>query len=204
MKPRAFRPRLTAMSAALVAVVALVAPPVAAAVDDGDQRAENAKAAQPGAAQAAYALPLPQAALPRDAYNAPHHDYPAVDLPVPLGTEAYAVTSGHAEVFTDDGCGNGVELTGDDGVLYTYCHFDSHAVPTGPVALGQLLGATGSTGNSTGPHLHFQVKTSGVLRCPQPMLLAIYDGQQPPPPTDLPTEGCFSLTASPEKPLGLH
>jgi murein DD-endopeptidase MepM/ murein hydrolase activator NlpD len=151
-------------------------------------------------AQAEYALPLPHDALPRDEYDDPHHDYPAIDLPVPTGTDAFAVTEGDAEVFTDSSCGNGVELTGTDGVLYTYCHFDSHAVESGHVAAGAKLGDTGTTGDSTGPHLHFQIKTDGTLRCPQNMLLALYDGQPPPPATELPTEGCSNFTAHPKSP----
>lgn len=149
---------------------------------------------------AEYALPLPHDALPRDEYDDPHHDYPAVDLPVPTGTDAYAISNGDAVVFTDSSCGNGVELTGEDGALYTYCHFDSHAVESGPVAVGTKLGATGTTGDSTGPHLHLQIKTDGTLRCPQNMLLAIYDGQPPPAPTDLPTEGCSNFSAHPKSP----
>lgn len=167
-----------------LALAALTVPVAAAASGDHDTTA-----------QASYALPLPHDALPRSEYDDPHHDYPAIDLPVGIGTDAYAVTSGQAVVFSDSGCGNGVELTGDDGALYTYCHFDSHAIGSGPVQSGQLLGATGNTGNSTGPHLHFQIKTNGTLRCPQNMLLAIYDGQAPPAPTDLPTSGCSTRHA---------
>jgi murein DD-endopeptidase MepM/ murein hydrolase activator NlpD len=168
-----------------VALAAITVPVATAATADEDTAAPRAT----------YALPIPQDALPRDEYDDPHHDYPAIDLPTPTGTDAYAVTSGQAVVFTDSGCGNGVELTGDDGALYTYCHFDSHAIGSGPVQPGQLLGATGNTGNSTGPHLHFQIKTDGTLRCPQNMLLAIFDGQAPPAPTDLPTSGCSNLAA---------
>jgi murein DD-endopeptidase MepM/ murein hydrolase activator NlpD len=195
-------------AAALVATFAIVAQPVAAAVRGAADPAATDRTAAPreghSTAVAAYALPLPQTALPRSEYDDPHHDYPAIDLPVPTGTQAYAITAGQAEVFTDSGCGNGVELTGDDGALYTYCHFDRHSVGSGRVGTGQLLGLTGSTGNSTGPHLHFQIKTSGTLRCPQPMLLAIFDGLAPPAPTSLPTSGCSFATANPQAPLGLH
>lgn len=181
-------PLLLAAGLALVAAAIAVPTAIAAPADEP-------------APQAEYALPLPQDALPRDEYDDPHHDYPAIDLPVPTGTDAYAITAGDAVVFTDSGCGNGVELTGEDGALYTYCHFDSHAVESGPVAPGDLLGATGDTGNSTGPHLHLQIKTDGTLRCPQNMLLAIFDGEAPPAPTDLPTSGCSNFSANPQAPL---
>ena len=172
----------------VIALAGLTIPVAAAATGDD------------AGVRATYALPLPGDALPRDEYDDPHHDYPAIDLPVPTGTEAYAVSSGQAVVFTDSGCGNGVELTADDGALYTYCHFDSHAIQSGPVQAGQLLGATGNTGNSTGPHLHFQIKTDGTLRCPQNLLLAIFDGAQPPLPTDLPTDGCSTLRETKDNP----
>ncbi len=179
-----------------IASAVLTVPVAAAATGEHDAAAGHE------ATQASYALPLPHDALPRDEYDDPHHDYPSIDLPVPTGTDAYAVTSGQAVVFTDSGCGNGVELSADDGALYTYCHFDSHAISSGPVQPGQLLGATGNTGNSTGPHRHFQIKTDGaaVLRCPQNMLLAIYDGLAPPLPTDLPTSGCSTLRSTADNP----
>lgn len=151
-----------------------------------------------------YALPLPQDALPRSEYDDPHHNYPAIDLPVPEGTEAYAVTSGDAVVFTDSSCGNGVQLAGSDGATYVYCHFSQHSIGDGPVEPGQLIGLTGTTGNSTGPHLHFQIRTSDdALRCPQEMLLAIYDGAAPPAPTDLPTSGCSYTSGRAAIPLDL-
>jgi murein DD-endopeptidase MepM/ murein hydrolase activator NlpD len=204
-------PKAAVVTAALLAAVALLSQPVTAAVNGSDSTDSRStgdrKAAAGDRAALAYNLPLPQSALPRSEYDDPHHDYPAIDLPVPTGTQALAVTDGQAVVFTDSGCGNGVELTGSDGALYTYCHFDQHSIGSGPVGAGQQLGLTGSTGNSTGPHLHFQIKTSGTLRCPQPLLVAIYDGQAPPPPTSLPTTGCISFAArsgEPAEPLGLH
>jgi murein DD-endopeptidase MepM/ murein hydrolase activator NlpD len=139
-----------------------------------------------------WALPLPKSALPRSEYDDPHHDYPAIDLPVWTGTPAYAIRAGTITIINDSSCGRGINLNGTDGAVYTYCHFDSWTVSNGAsVVAGQQIGVTGNTGNSTGPHLHFGVRTSGVLRCPQNMLLAIYDGVTPPPATSLPTSGCY-------------
>jgi murein DD-endopeptidase MepM/ murein hydrolase activator NlpD len=58
------------------------------------------------------------------------------------------------------------------------------------VSTGQLLGYSGNTGNSTSPHLHVELKYGGVNRCPQRLLLAIYDGMVVPHPSTLPTSGC--------------
>lgn len=99
----------------------------------------------------AFSLPLPRTALPRGEYDDPHHDYPAIDLPVPTGTPAYAVRSGTVVRISDSSCGTGINLTGADGAVYTYCHFSAWSVANGvTVTTGQRIGTTGNTGNSTG------------------------------------------------------
>lgn len=55
--------------------------------------------------------------------------------------------------------GNYVLVAGDDGYVVYYCHMESRAVEAGQrVAAGQILGVEGSTGRSTAPHLHFEVR----------------------------------------------
>jgi murein DD-endopeptidase MepM/ murein hydrolase activator NlpD len=91
----------------------------------------------------------------------------------------------------DSSCGLGINLTGTDGAVYTYCHFSAWSVASGAtVTAGQRIGSTGNTGNSTGPHLHFGIRTGSTRRCPQNWLLAVYDGVTPPAATSLPTSGC--------------
>lgn len=141
-----------------------------------------------------WSLAIPADAVPRSAYDEPHHDYPALDLPAAEGTPAYAVTAGTATAVSDDSCGIGAILE-SNGIRYSYCHFSSRAFEgTIEVASGDQLGLTGTTGNSTGPHLHFQIRTlsDDALRCPQTFLGAIYDGAEVPDPATLPTTGCFS------------
>ncbi|WP_370463256.1 peptidoglycan DD-metalloendopeptidase family protein [Micromonospora sp. WMMC415] len=153
----------------------------------------------------AFSLPVPKSALPRSEYDDPHHDYPAIDLPVGTGTPAYAVRAGTVTIIDDSSCGRGVNLTGVDGAVYTYCHFSSWSVGSGAsVSPGQQIGLTGNTGNSTGPHLHFGIRTGSTRRCPQAFLLAIYDGVTPPAATSLPTTGCYYATrgVTPQPPLG--
>ncbi|WP_234359563.1 MULTISPECIES: M23 family metallopeptidase [unclassified Plantactinospora] len=136
-------------------------------------------------------MPLPRTALPRSEYDDPHHDYPAIDLPVPTGTAAYAVRAGTVVRINDTSCGQGINLTGTDGAIYTYCHFSAWSVASGAtVTAGQRIGSTGNTGNSTGPHLHFGIRTGSTRRCPQNFLLALYDGVTPPAASSLPTSGC--------------
>lgn len=153
---------------------------------------------------ATFSLPLPRGSLPRSEYDDPHHDYPAIDLPVGTGTAAYAVRAGTVVRIDDSSCGRGINLTGTDGAVYTYCHFSAWSVASGAtVTAGQRIGSTGNTGNSTGPHLHFGIRTGSTRRCPQAFLLAVYDGTTPPSASSLPTTGCFytSLQAD-EAPLG--
>jgi murein DD-endopeptidase MepM/ murein hydrolase activator NlpD len=122
-------------------------------------------------------------------FTKPHHDYPAADIPVPTGTPIYSIV---ASTPTTGRCGVGVVVNGDDGAQYTYCHGlpGSQAITVGErVRAGQQVMLSASTGNSTGPHLHFGIRIGGQLRCPQPLLVAIAE-----PVTidvaNLPTSGC--------------
>ncbi|GGS63150.1 M23 family metallopeptidase [Streptomyces griseoviridis] len=137
-----------------------------------------------------YAYVLPRSAVPRSELDDPHHDYAAIDIQVPIGTPVYAVTRGTVG-HIDGGFGNGVTLTDAGGVTYIYGHLDSRAVGAGTtVTPGQYLGESGNTGQSTGPHLHFEIRVGGVKHCPQRLLLALYDNTTPPAPSSLPTTGC--------------
>jgi len=135
--------------------------------------------------------------LPRNAakssLSAPHHDYPALDISVASGTPFYAITGGKVtRVDQPSGCGLGYILQGNDGAQYTYCHASKYGAASGTtVTPGQQLGLTGNTGSSTGPHLHIQIRYSG-LRCPQSLVTAIYNSTPVPAIGSLPTGGCIS------------
>ncbi|WP_405725565.1 peptidoglycan DD-metalloendopeptidase family protein [Streptomyces sp. NBC_00028] len=54
--------------------------------------------------------------------------------------------------------GQWIGLSADNGHIYTYCHLSQRQVKAGQrVHAGQQLGKVGTTGNSTGPHLHFEM-----------------------------------------------
>jgi murein DD-endopeptidase MepM/ murein hydrolase activator NlpD len=115
------------------------------------------------------------------------------------------VRAGTVVRINDSSCGMGINLTGADGAIYTYCHFSAWSVADGAsVSAGQRIGSTGNTGNSTGPHLHFGIRTGSTRRCPQDFLLALYDGVTPPAAASLPTTGCFftGLVGGSTIPLG--
>lgn len=142
-----------------------------------------------------YALPLERRWYDEhpEWFTRTHHDYPAIDVPVPTGTPLYAITNGVViSTPTSGRCGIGVIINGDDGAQYTYCHGNpgTHAVTTGDrVTVGQYLMESASTGNSTGPHLHLAIKVDGTARCPQQLLVGIFEGAVP-APAALPTSGC--------------
>ena len=142
-----------------------------------------------------YALPLERRWYDEHPqwFTKPHHDYPAADIPVPVGTPLYAVTNGVVVGTPTSGkCGIGVLFNGDDGIQYVYCHGQpgTQRVRVGDrVNVGQLILDSASTGNSTGPHLHFGIRIGGINHCPQPFFVAIADGA-PVSPQSLPTSGC--------------
>jgi len=100
-----------------------------------------------------------------------HHDYPAADIAAPVGSPVYALHDGVVvKTFpTDSGrCGIGLVLRTTIGEEFLYCHLSSlePAIVRGrSVDAGELVGRVGSTGNSTGPHLHLGVVPS--TRYPQ-------------------------------------
>ncbi|MER5467639.1 transglycosylase family protein [Streptomyces sp. NPDC002685] len=84
-----------------------------------------------------------------------------VDFPVPTGTAVEAVAAGHVVSSGWGGSfGYQVVIRHADGRYTQYAHLSAISVKAGQsVVGGQRIGRSGSTGNSTGPHLHFEVRT---------------------------------------------
>ncbi|MBD0839766.1 MULTISPECIES: transglycosylase family protein [unclassified Streptomyces] len=84
-----------------------------------------------------------------------------VDFPVPTGTSVRSVTSGTVVSAGWEGSfGYQVVVRHSDGRYSQYAHLSAISVRSGQqVGAGQRIGRSGSTGNSTGPHLHFEVRT---------------------------------------------
>ncbi|GAA1930115.1 M23 family metallopeptidase [Streptomyces sodiiphilus] len=87
------------------------------------------------------------------------------DFAVPTGTPVRAV--GDATVVTTgcgDAFGNSIVLAHDNGYYSQYAHLSLLEVKAGQrVGAGQRIGLSGSTGNSTGPHLHFEIRLTPYL-----------------------------------------
>ncbi len=137
------------------------------------------------------ALPVPRSAVTASAWSRPHHDYPALDLPVPVGTTVAALAGGQSRWVTDGTCGVGLSIQVAPGVRYVYCHGSARTVADGAtVRAGQAVFRSGNTGHSTGPHLHVGVFVEGRSVCPQPLFAAVLSGRLPPAWQALPTNGC--------------
>jgi murein DD-endopeptidase MepM/ murein hydrolase activator NlpD len=109
------------------------------------------------------------------------HFHTGIDLAVPLGTPVFAAADGvvvQAGPMTDGsgglvGYGNYVIVEHADGLRTLYAHLMTWAVePKQTVKRGQLIGLVGSTGNSTGPHTHFEVRVDNTPVDPDQFLLA--------------------------------
>jgi murein DD-endopeptidase MepM/ murein hydrolase activator NlpD len=91
------------------------------------------------------------------------HFHGGLDLAAPAGTGVHAAWSGLARVV-ESASGYGLHVVVDHGggVETLYAHLEAVTVRDGAaVAAGQRLGLVGSTGMSTGPHLHFEVRRAG-------------------------------------------
>jgi hypothetical protein len=82
-----------------------------------------------------------------------------VDMAGPVGTPIYAASNGTIKYAAwAGGYGNYIELLSPENILTMYAHLIAFNCSVGQqVTVGQQIGEMGSTGNSTGPHLHFEV-----------------------------------------------
>ena len=92
-----------------------------------------------------------------------------LDIATSTGTPIVAAASGTVTFAGYKGSyGNLLVITHANGVQTYYGHCSKLSVSTGQtVSQGQVVGAVGSTGNSTGPHLHLEVRVNGVAYNPQ-------------------------------------
>jgi murein DD-endopeptidase MepM/ murein hydrolase activator NlpD len=109
---------------------------------------------------------------PWSAECASHHFHSGIDLAAPMDTPIYASTAGTVTMRRErGGYGLYILLTRDSQLSTLYGHLDWPLVQPGDVvAAGQAIALMGSTGNSTGPHLHFEVRIAGVPVDPLPLL----------------------------------
>lgn len=102
------------------------------------------------------------------------HDRNAIDISAGAGSDIVAALGGtvthkftcsqqhYGDFHNCNGFGTGLVIRGDDGRTYQYAHMSGSSIPDGVnigahVSTGQTIGTVGSTGNSSGPHLHFGI-----------------------------------------------
>ncbi|GAB7554793.1 peptidoglycan DD-metalloendopeptidase family protein [Novosphingobium sp. 11B] len=97
-----------------------------------------------------------------------------LDFPGPMGSPIYAAAKGRVTfVGQKSGYGNCIEVTHGNGLMTRYGHLSGFRTRVGQdVDAGALIGAMGSTGRSTGPHLHFEVRVNDHPVNPRPFLEA--------------------------------
>jgi murein DD-endopeptidase MepM/ murein hydrolase activator NlpD len=95
-----------------------------------------------------------------------------VDLTAPIGTAVFAALDGQVVMAgKHKQYGNFVVVEHGNGVVTLYAHHRLNLVREGDIVRrGQKIAEVGRTGNSTGPHLHFELKIDGLQRNPLPVL----------------------------------
>ncbi len=120
-----------------------------------------------------YTLAWPLRGVVSQGYHSGHQ---AIDIASYYGANVYASQDGRVKQarFSPGGwLGFTATIAGNDGVSTRYCHLSGLVVEPGQiVSRGQIIGQVGSTGNSTGPHVHFEVYQGGSVVNPLNLLTA--------------------------------
>jgi murein DD-endopeptidase MepM/ murein hydrolase activator NlpD len=168
------------LTLALAAALTLPTTPVAADVLE----AHSAPIAEsrPGLADARMAITVKKvvrAVKPvrnykfSSAFRGPHRrSHDGIDLSARRGTPVYAVKPGRVvSADWDGGYGRKVTVDHGGGLITVYAHLDSMSVKAGQrLRIGQRLGRVGTSGRTTGAHLHFEVHKQGQIIDPMKWL----------------------------------
>ena len=179
---RTARATVAALLGDAVPAAAAPAPSAASALDLGRAACDDPAPAQPATSTQAWVLPLPAGSFtPTSPFGWRVHPilhdwrlHTGQDLGADQGTPVYAVSAGRVvSAGPSGGYGNVVVLQHGGGVQSYYGHLSQIVVPPGAqVKAGQLVGRVGSTGLSTAPHLHLEIRQDGRPVDPVPFLRA--------------------------------
>ncbi|MCJ2183621.1 M23 family metallopeptidase [Novosphingobium sp. 1949] len=111
----------------------------------------------------------------RDPFTGGGAFHAGIDFPAPIGTPIFAAAQGRVTYAGPrSGYGNCVEIDHGNGLVTRYGHLSKWSVRVGEkVTTGERIAAMGSTGRSTGSHLHFEVRVNGQAVNPRPFLEAV-------------------------------
>ena len=117
---------------------------------------------------------MSQFGLRTDPFEKRRKNHEGIDLAAPIGTPIYATADGQVTTATygyNGGYGNIVKIDHGGRVETRYGHLSSIGVGPGQrVTRGQIIGRMGSTGRSTGSHLHYEVRIDGRAVNPVPFM----------------------------------
>ncbi len=113
----------------------------------------------------------------RDPFNGRGAMHAGIDFKGAVGSPIFAAADGRVTFAgRKSGYGQAIEITHGNGMLTRYAHLSRIGVRVGQqVAAGTTIGGLGSTGRSTGPHLHFEVRINDRAVNPRPFLEAAPD-----------------------------
>ncbi|GGZ10788.1 peptidase [Streptomyces avidinii] len=130
--------------------------------EEKKKKAEEAAAKE--AARPKFAIPVNQHGLSANFGQAGGmwmSVHTGIDFPVSYGTPVMAATDGTVRTQYNSAYGNMAIVTAPDGTETWYCHLSSTKIRGGKVKAGDVIAYSGNSGNSTGPHLHFEVRPGG-------------------------------------------
>ncbi|MER5888401.1 M23 family metallopeptidase [Streptomyces sp. NPDC001941] len=131
---------------------------------EADKKKREAEAARKEALRPKFALPVKLHQL--SAYYGQAgvnwlSVHTGIDFPVQTGTPVMSATDGTVRTQWNSAYGNMAIVTAPDGTETWYCHLSSTKIRSGEVKAGDVIAYSGDSGNSTGPHLHFEVRPGG-------------------------------------------
>jgi murein DD-endopeptidase MepM/ murein hydrolase activator NlpD len=113
--------------------------------------------------------------LKRDPFTGFFHLHAGMDIAAPHGTPVYATADGYCieSKWSQSGYGNVIRIGHGYGFETRYAHLTNMYVSEGDrVHRGEVIGTVGSTGKSTGPHLHYEVRVQGDPVNPKTYILS--------------------------------
>ncbi|MEV7727575.1 M23 family metallopeptidase [Streptomyces sp. NPDC087917] len=128
---------------------------------DEEKKKKAEEAAAKEAARPKFAIPVAQHGLSAGFGQAGGmwmSVHTGIDFPVSYGTPVMAATDGTVRTQWNSAYGNMALVTSPDGTETWYCHLSSTKIRSGKVKAGEVIAYSGNSGNSTGPHLHFEVR----------------------------------------------